>query len=164
MVTAPLNSAPSGRARACSQTARGQPPRSGCGAYGLWPCARLPADCALGETPLTPIPGFPQTPSPNNFACSLGITPRFGASSPPATRPHLPTPPARAVCPLALVDDSCICPWPRLALALVAASTTVSLSGALTLHCRSACYRLHLPANPLTPCPLRGHVLGQKPP
>ena len=141
----------SGGARACSQTARGQPPWSGPSAYRLWRCARLLTDCALGETPLTPIPGFPHTPSPIIFACSLGITPRFGASSPPATRPHLPSPPARAVCPLALVDGSCICPWPRLALALVAASTTVSLSGALTLHCRSACYRLHRPATPLTP-------------
>ena len=147
---APNNTA-SGRARACSQTARGQPPWSGCGAYGLWPCARLLTDCALGETPLTPIPGFPQTPSPIIFACPLGITRRYGASAPPATRPHLPTPPARAVCPLASRADFCICPWPRLALALVAASTTVSSTGALTLRCHSACYRLHRPATPLTP-------------
>lgn len=164
MVTAPHNSAPFGRARACSQTARGRPPWSGCGAYGLWPCARLPADCAHGETPQTPLPGFPQTSSPNIFACSLGITPRFGASSPPATRPHLPTPPARAVCPLALLDGSCMCPRAPLAFLPRFARATVSSSGALTLRCHSACYRLHLPANPLTPCPLRGHVRGQKPP
>ena len=149
MVTAPLNSAPSGRARACSQTARGQPPRSGCGAYGLWPCARLPADCALGETPLTPIPGFPQTPSPNIFACPLGITRRYGASAPPATRPHLPTPPARAVCPLASRAGFCISPRAPPAFLPRFARATVSSSGALTLRCHSACYRLHRPAYPL---------------
>ena len=145
---APHNTA-SGRARACSQTARGQPPWSGCGAYGLWPCARLLTDCALGETPLTPIPGFPQTPSPFIFACPLGITRRYGASAPPATRPHLPTPPARAVCPLASRAGFCISPRAPPAFLPRFARATVSSSGGLTLRCHSACYRLHRPAYPL---------------
>ena len=102
--------------------------------------------------PLSPIGAFPRAYSARLFLSDKtrpvwsGITRRYGASAPSATRPHLPSPPARAVCPLASRAGFCISPRAPPAFLPRFARATVSSSGALTLRCHSACYRLHRPA------------------